>query len=1080
MKIAKYTFSSWLRSGIGATINETDTLGLGASPVKERATIPISIAANTQPVSKNFELMGPGDIIGINQHMIVRTEPLDWTTNFEPNYLPFIEFYDEDFIWRYTPAKANGDKLRPWIILAVLKEGNSPAESEFIRTKQNDEKLPLATVTVKSADSLPPHSQHWAWSHVHINDGFDSTNPLEEFLKSLHDVNNPNADKIISRLMCPRKLETNTAYRAFVIPAFETGRLGGLGLPTKDVDAQQPSYKPGDQNIEFPIHHEWYFRTGAEEDFESLVKLLEPRVMDKSVGIRDMDGSKPGFGMTEGTDIDAVLPASETKNIIGMEGALKAPSTESKPAHLDVTKPFFTQLKNIVNFPAELLKSTNSASDPVVSPPIYGENHAMKHELDLINNGWLHNLNKDPRNRVSSGLGTTVIQKGQDGYMSRAWTQVQKILEANRKILFAAFSMNVVQAVKNNFTGKLMQEKALIFFSPILKKVKGSPTTLHYQIQQSTIPSAAVSVAFRRILRPRGPYCEKLKSADAAFNHATIIKDLNAVKISAAPPKQAPDGITRIDVIADNLPTSKYVPVVTIFIRYGFWVLLALLVLFIALALLTGNWMLWGSMSVSTIAAYFAGKILKGTVEEPMTIGDPGSLISIIQETPPQSNFRLTETDPVVRTSSTASTEVIATTSSSSSAPNATIFTTVSSYTATTPGQDSLEAGNFRAAALELNKRLTIKAPEMSKQAFDLQNAFEKLSIATDPRIVFPLQLATLVNFSFNPAWLLDPEKMVPAMAYPDFEDPMYEKLRDISSELLIPNLNLIPQNTISLMVTNPAFIESYMVGLNHEFGKELLWREYPTDTRGSYFRQFWDVKGIITNETGLSEEQLTEKYKDITPLDTWHSASLLGEHNNRNIHDKKQLVLVVRGDLLKKFPNTIIYAQKAHIYKDLGGHPDASKEPVIIEVKTDAEMMSEIKFPIFKAEVEPDIKFLGFDLTIDQAQGAGNPQKESDDWGWYFVIQQVPGEPRFGMDIEYDPDDKAHLTWNDLSWDKCTMTKGFIDTSISLDPSFVPADTGENRSQWGSNSALMAYILYQQPVMISVHAKEMLANLDH
>jgi hypothetical protein len=55
------------------------------------------------------------------------------------------------------------------------------------------------------------------------------------------------------------------------------------------------------------------------------------------------------------------------------------------------------------------------------------------------------------------------------------------------------------------------------------------------------------------------------------------------------------------------------------------------------------------------------------------------------------------------------------------------------------------------------------------------------------------------------------------------FEDPMYEKQRDISSELLIPNLNLIPPNTISLLLTNPPFIESYMVGLNHEFGKELL-----------------------------------------------------------------------------------------------------------------------------------------------------------------------------------------------------------------------------------------------------------------
>ena len=41
------------------------------------------------------------------------------------------------------------------------------------------------------------------------------------------------------------------------------------------------------------------------------------------------------------------------------------------------------------------------------------------------------------------------------------------------------------------------------------------------------------------------------------------------------------------------------------------------------------------------------------------------------------------------------------------------------------------------------------------------------------------------------------------------------------------------------------------MVGLNHEFARELLWREYPTDQRGSYFRQFWDVRGFLDEPSG-------------------------------------------------------------------------------------------------------------------------------------------------------------------------------------------------------------------------------------
>src|SRR6478672_2204826 len=108
--------------------------------VKERAHVPVDVMLNTTPVHKEFALIGPGDIIGLNPDMVVRTEPLNPITNFEPNYLPCIEFYDEDFLWRYTPARANGQRLRPWIVLLVLEEGDSEATSEFTR---NEKGFPL-------------------------------------------------------------------------------------------------------------------------------------------------------------------------------------------------------------------------------------------------------------------------------------------------------------------------------------------------------------------------------------------------------------------------------------------------------------------------------------------------------------------------------------------------------------------------------------------------------------------------------------------------------------------------------------------------------------------------------------------------------------------------------------------------------------------------------------------------------------------------------------------------------------------------------------------------------------------------
>ena len=147
-------------------------------------------------------------------------------------------------------------------------------------------------------------------------------------------------------------------------------------------------------------------------------------------------------------------------------------------------------------------------------------------------------------------------------------------------------------------------------------------------------------------------------------------------------------------------------------------------------------------------------------------------------------------------------------------------------------------------------------------------------------------------------------------------------------------------------------------------------------------------------------------------------------------------------------------------------------------EVATEADIEREIKFPAFKAAVDPDIRFYGFDMTVEQARGDANPTVETDDWGWYFVIQQLPGEPRFGMDVSFSPDDDPNtpLTWDDLAWTLFPDGQGFIDTTV-LPSGLTPAGPGESVSQWGTNSARMASILYQKPVMILVHAKEMLEN---
>lgn len=1082
LTVGRYTFGAWLRRGIGRSINEPDTLGAAPGAVLERATVPVDVQVNTLAVHKDFSLLGPGDVVGINPDAVVRTEPRDWVTDFEPNYLAFVEFYDEDFLWRYTPARPggpSGERLRPWLALLVLEEETVDQAGEFTR---DDRRLPLPVVTVLSTASLPPHTQTWAWGHVHTNEGFAGASDFEQFLQSLHDPDHPNADRIISRLASPRKLLPNRAYGAFVVPAFETGRRAGLGQDPAGVHAQAPAWTAAAGSVDFPIYYSWRFRTGENEDFESLIKRLEPRPADPRVGIRDMDAEKPGWGLTATGEIGTIPPVDRKQSVLGLEGALRAPATVSRPVAVDTARDWFVQLQDALNFPEALRHAPAAAELPVVSPPIYGEHHALRHSVDVTRSGWIHTLNRDPRTRVSAGFGVRVVQENQEGYVARAWTQVQKVLDANREARLHAWAMHASVAVYANLAARMQPAQSVTFLAPLLSKVRGSPTTLHHLLGQSTLPPAAVSGAMRRMTRARGPLARRLAAADPGFSHAALVEGMADGSLTAAPPKQVPGALATDADAASQLPGARFPAWLLWLLRHRATLLVVVLVLLLLLALLTGAWLVCAVLAVIAIVGYLALGRLARQAEAAAALTDPAAVADAVERAPPRDGFQFTETDPVVPPVEGPGSQVTTTTDTTSAGPNGIPFTRV---TVRTPGADrgdTLEAAGFRRAAAALNGRLALAraAERPARPRFELRGAHDKLHAAVNPLHAFPLRLAATVNFTFDPSWLTVPEHLVPAMVYPDFDDPMYEKLRDISSELLLPNLQMVPPNTITLLRTNPQFIESYLVGLNYEFGKELLWREYPTDRRGSYFRQFWDVRGILDPPQSEEEEaDASELGKDVTPLDTWGSQSPLGAHRNPKRPTGEQLVLTIRGDLLKKYPGTLVYAQKAHVARADDGTPRPGEEPKLAAVATDEDVAREIEFPVFRAQVDPDIRFFGFDLNVAQARGAADPRTEADDWGYYFVIQQLPGEPRFGMDVQFDPDDDdaTPITWDDLGWDRFPAGMPFVDVTVPPS-SFTPAGPGENAAQWGSDSARMASILYQKPVMIAVHAKEMLEGL--
>ena len=251
---------------------------------------------------------------------------------------------------------------------------------------------------------------------------------------------------------------------------------------------------------------------------------------------------------------------------------------------------------------------------------------------------------------------------------------------------------------------------------------------------------------------------------------------------------------------------------------------------------------------------------------------------------------------------------------------------------------------------------------------------------------------------------------------------PMYEPLKAISIELFLPNINLIAPNSITLIETNQRFIEAYMVGLNHEFARKLLWREYPTDQRGSYFRQFWDVRSFIDSE-GLSDDRAHARSSTTSPSCTaGRSTSDLGDHNNRaepgrarragrarhprraaqEVSDRGHLRAARRlGARAERHTIDLTKPRKlVHLDAGRGGQAAARQDPQ----------------PALRGEGRSRHLLLRLRPDGRRRRRAAPGKRPTTIPGWFFVIKERPGEPRFGLELTRDanPEVFDELTWDD------------------------------------------------------------------
>ena len=309
-----------------------------------------------------------------------------------------------------------------------------------------------------------------------------------------------------------------------------------------------------------------------------------------------------------------------------------------------------------------------------------------------------------------------------------------------------------------------------------------------------------------------------------------------------------------------------------------------------------------------------------------------------------------------------------------------------------------------------------------------------------------------------------------PVYRSPIITAPLALRLTAFAPDSILADASLLPPDSVALFEENRMFIEAFLTGANHEMNKELRWREFPTDMRGTIFRRFW--------ERGRPPEDIAGD--DIRAMHTWNGK--LGEHFAPGDIDKAaNLVVVMRSDLVRKLLLPIVVINEAPTTTwEKGKGIDHQA--------------------IFFGTIGPDVAYYGFDVARDHIVNTVRERA-------FLVFYEPAGRLRFGLDVAtlatrqqrrnttleslpfpvraFGRDERVVLmhsrlpqpipnspaTWDDLSWSHMTLSKSkYVDFSRQISITGQP-------DYWSAakTSASVARSFWQKPVAAVMPFKRVL-----
>ena len=452
--IGTYTFLPWLRQGIANRISAGATGDAGARDRRRRSTIEgtdrSAAARRAAPVQRTVELYGPGDIVGIDAAPISRTEPRDWVTNFEPNYLP-----RSSSTTRTSPGATRPPRRDGRTAAAVARAGR--AGGERVRRGRQHRRQAAArtsTSTAASTTSSRRRDELWAWAHVHVNGALVRRRRRRDRRRRRRRRGGQRARRRPGHAVLAHALPAQARAEHRATTPFSCPPSRAAGWPASGIDpsAVRRRRQRADRDVvgvgrlrrrdrpeptSFPYYYRWYFRTGDAGDFEYLVRLLKPQSGRQP-------GRPPRHGRADPAPNIAGHRQPDSDGVLRLGGALRRrsatlstqekdefekfddwatpypqPFQRSWPAFVNLADSYQAAAAGDANADPASTTSVSDDPDPLITPPLYGRWHALTERLLTDRDGTDRRrtdelgARPEPRSALARrrpGFGTDVVQ----------------------------------------------------------------------------------------------------------------------------------------------------------------------------------------------------------------------------------------------------------------------------------------------------------------------------------------------------------------------------------------------------------------------------------------------------------------------------------------------------------------------------------------------------------------------------------------------------------------------------------------------------------------------------------------------